>query len=413
MNLGINGFVPILFSSHFFWLPDIVTGTGTLFSCIVPFLMWDRFLDMRKNLPRLHRIYRLFFFAMIPPVALVSTKYYGLLATSYPFIAIATGYISLAATIYLMKKDGIKLTLVIYFIAFFIATTTGTIRILAVLGIIYSTFATEYSFQFASLGHILLLSLGLAYRIREIDRDRAAARIEAFIFARRAEEQRQFVGMLSHEFRAPLANVDKAAQMIELTVKAMPGKVFEKIGLIRTSVKRLTGMVDSFLGAEALKYGNLALSIESVKVSELLYGALLRHVHSGLTPRLLLKLDPADLVADLDKDMMETAIFNLLDNALRYSPSGTVIEIRVKEHKGQLVIAVIDKGLGMSREEIAKVGRMYFRAQSAKGTKGTGLGLHMVNMIVSAHGGTCEIESQLGQGTIITLRLPLEAGDWK
>jgi hypothetical protein len=94
---------------------------------------------------------------MIPPVALVSTKYYGLLATSYPFIAIATGYISLAATIYLMKKDGIKLTLVIYFIAFFIATTTGTIRILAVLGIIYSTFATEYSFQF--LGTFFCLAL--------------------------------------------------------------------------------------------------------------------------------------------------------------------------------------------------------------------------------------------------------------
>jgi signal transduction histidine kinase len=409
MNIGINGFVPFIFPSHPYWLPDIIAGGGTLLSCIVPFLMWDRFLDMRKNLPRLHMVYMFAFFALLPGVAFVGTDYYSLFVTSYPVIAIITGYISEIIAVYIIWKNGFKLTLFLYIVAFIIATTAGTFRMLLVFGLIYSTFATEYSFQITSIVHVLLLSLALAYRIREIDRDRACAREEAVISARRAEEQRQFVGMLSHEFRAPLANIDKATQMIELTVKTMAGKAFEKLGVIRTSVKRLSGMVDSFLGAEALQHGNLALHRERVKLSEIIYAALLRHVHSGITSRLLLKIEPAELAADLDREMMETAISNLLDNALRYSPAGTSIAVKVKELKGGLAISVADKGAGMSREEIARAGKMYFRAQSAKGTKGTGLGLHMVKMIVAAHGGACQIESQLGKGATVTLLLPLRA----
>jgi signal transduction histidine kinase len=413
MNLGINGFVPVIFPSHPYWLPDIVTGGGTLLSCITPFLMWDRFLDMRKNFPRLHLIYMFLFFALIPGVAFIRTDYYGFFATNYPLIAIVTGYTSLAFTLHVIWRSGFKIILFLYFVAFFVATTAGTFRMMLILGLVHSTFATEYSFQIASIVHILLLSLALAYRIREIDRDRACAREEAVISARRAEEQRQFVGMLSHEFRAPLANIDKATQMIELTVKTMSSRAFEKLGVIRTSAKRLSSMVDSFLGAEALKHGNLALHRERVKLSEIMYAALLRHVHDGITARLLLKIEPAELAADLDRDMMETAISNLLDNALRYSPAGTAIVVRVKELKSGLAISIADKGLGMSREEIGRVGTMYFRAQSAKGTKGSGLGLHMVKMIAAAHGGACEIESQIGKGTIVTLLLPLRAGDAK
>jgi signal transduction histidine kinase len=141
----------------------------------------------------------------------------------------------------------------------------------------------------------------------------------------------------------------------------------------------------------------------------LIYAALLRHVHNGVTSRLLLKIEPADLAADLDRDMMEIAISNLLDNALRYSPAGTAIGVKVKELKGGLAISISDKGAGMSREEVARAGKMYFRAQSARGTKGTGLGLHMVKMITTAHGGACEIESQPGKGTNATLLLPLRA----
>ena len=110
----------------------------------------------------------------------------------------------------------------------------------------------------------------------------------------------------------------------------------------------------------------------------------------------------------LDFVLMVQVLYNLLDNALKYSPAGAPIEVRAREAGSQLELAVADRGAGIPGADLAYVFDKFYRVQHRGAASGTGLGLSICKGIVEAHGGAIRADNRDGGGTIITLWLPLE-----
>ncbi len=403
---GVNGFTELLFANEPKWLNDLLVGCGTISICAIHLYIWDKLLDLKKRIPLFHKLYLPIMVIMLSSNLSVTTKYYGFFAKLGFFFVIIAMVCGLVICWRIMLREGLKATLAVCFAAFFVSFIGGSLRIMSILGAIPLATLEEMSFQLISLFHVMLLALGLALRIREMEKDRAQAQEEARLSALSAEEQRHFVGMLSHEFRAPLADIENAALTIEAAGGNLPDRARERLERIRGQSRQLGGMVDNFLAAQAFQQGAIALKAERTSLRALLDGLIARYSELITPERLACQVEPPDLEAKLDGEMMEIAIGNLIANALRYSPPETPVRVSAELQGGALCITVADQGAGMSEEETARLGEMYFRAQSAKGVKGTGLGLYMTKMIIAAHGGNWRIASRLGEGTRITISLP-------
>jgi two-component system sensor histidine kinase SenX3 len=114
-----------------------------------------------------------------------------------------------------------------------------------------------------------------------------------------------------------------------------------------------------------------------------------------------------------DRELMEYAIYNLLTNAVKYSPPDTQVTVSGKRQGSRVRIAVRDQGYGMDREELRHIFTKFYRTRRAEasGEKGTGIGLSIVREIVTQHGGSIEVESEPGKGSCFTVVLPARAAN--
>jgi signal transduction histidine kinase len=109
-----------------------------------------------------------------------------------------------------------------------------------------------------------------------------------------------------------------------------------------------------------------------------------------------------------DRSAMEQVFTNLISNAVKYSPNAPDIHVRARADEKTVEIAISDSGIGMDAEDLPKLFQPYYRARSATGIAGTGIGLNVVKQVVELHGGTVEVTSELGKGTTFTILLPIE-----
>ncbi|MDH3660137.1 MAG: HAMP domain-containing histidine kinase [Alphaproteobacteria bacterium] len=223
------------------------------------------------------------------------------------------------------------------------------------------------------------------------------------------ETQRQFVSLVSHEFRTPLAIIDGQAQRVIRRIdKESPEGIAASMGKCRSSVARLIGLIESVLSSSRLEAGALEFNPGPCKLVELLLEV--ARTQEGICPshRVLCDLDqlPADIVAD--EKMVRQIFTNLLSNAVKYSPKASEVWVKGCQEGAEVVIAVRDRGVGIPKDEIDKLFAQFFRASTASGIAGTGIGLHLVKRLVEMHGGAITVSSVANEGTTFTLRLPIE-----
>ncbi|AWK87562.1 sensor histidine kinase [Azospirillum thermophilum] len=328
-------------------------------------------------------------------------------ATNRPMIllALVISLVSLLLIVRLMLRDREDVGIRYYFVGLVVALAGLVVTQLALRGVLPAGGVYVNAYQIGSATHVVILAAGLSHRVRRLQADRIRARQESAFAMKRAEQQRTFVAMLSHEFRTPLASIDSAAQMIAETAGPLPAKAMARLERIRATARRLGGLVDLFLSSEALDQGALALHPERVALRDLLDSAL-ETAASGAEDRIRRPAEGQDRVLRADPHFLGVAIGNLVQNALRYSPPGAPVEIAAAWEPDGLAISVRDHGRGMSADEVERVGSMYFRASSSKGTKGAGIGLYITRQIVAAHGGTLQVQSRPGEGSVFTIRLP-------
>jgi two-component system sensor histidine kinase SenX3 len=118
--------------------------------------------------------------------------------------------------------------------------------------------------------------------------------------------------------------------------------------------------------------------------------------------------DTAGLALEGDRELMEYALYNLITNAVKYSPAGTQVRVGARRNGRDLELSVRDQGIGLSEEERGKLFRKFYRTEKAEksGEMGTGLGLSIVQQIVARHGGRIDVASAPGQGSCFTIVLP-------
>ena len=217
---------------------------------------------------------------------------------------------------------------------------------------------------------------------------------------------RQFLSMVTHEFRTPLAIIDSAAQMLLIRPQALDDGSQPRLRTIRDSVSRMVQLIDTCLADERLDSETLQLQTATTDIAPLITAQIhqQRQAHPDRTIRLVLPPVP-DLC--IDTALISMALGNLLNNALKYSSSS--IQVMVSHQDDSIQIAVTDHGLGIPASELNHIFDRFYRADNVKGLAGTGIGLSMSRRIIQLHGGNLTVDSTENVGSTFTIRLPVPA----
>ncbi len=221
-------------------------------------------------------------------------------------------------------------------------------------------------------------------------------------------QQRQFVSMASHEFRTPLAIIDGAAQRLLRNRNGIkPEYVAEKAENIRRAVGRVVELMESILSFEKLASGKATINRADCPIRDVLAACCKRQAELSCDHEIALDLGTLPETIAADKSALEQVFTNLLSNAVKYSPGAPKIDVKGWMEGSVAKISVSDHGLGMDEDDIPKVFERFFRARTATGIAGTGIGLHLVKQIVELHGGEITLQSKPGEGSTFTVSLPL------
>ena len=229
---------------------------------------------------------------------------------------------------------------------------------------------------------------------------------------RRAETEKtryqQAMHFVTHEMRTPLTAIQGSSELMT-RYNLSEEKRQQMAGLITSESKRLAKMIETFLNVERLTEGQIALKKDEFAARDLVEACLDRARPLAERKQIRIEVEnTADATLTGDRELMEYAVYNLLNNAVKYSPSGTVVTVSGRAEPGRLLLAVRDQGIGMDRQDLKKIFRKFYRTHGAveSGEAGTGIGLSIVEQIVTHHGGRIEVTSAPGQGSCFTLVLP-------
>lgn len=403
--LFANGVAATLLPDSPGWLMNLGVGGTGFCGVAAAVFMWDRLLDLRRNFPRLHRLYMV---TALVGVTLAPTAVTPLFSVTNPLFSLVTSGLTLLSfglVVTLIRRNPRDVGLRFFLATTLTAATGVTLAQASLRGAIPVDYVFADPYQIASVLGMLILGTGLTLRIRQLQTERVRAEQETAFATTRAEEQRTFVVMLSHEFRTPLASIDGAAQMIALTGGLTDPASLKRLDRIRATTRKLSDLVEMFLSSDALDQGALALRPEPTPLGSLLDQALGGLAAAEEEARVTVAVSVPQRPVCGDPQFLGVAVGNLVQNALRYSSPDTTVAVTAWEEPDGVAISVADRGRGMSAEEVARIGTIYFRADSSRGTKGSGIGLYMTQKIVAAHGGTLRVESVKGEGSIFTIRL--------
>lgn len=223
----------------------------------------------------------------------------------------------------------------------------------------------------------------------------------------------QAIRFVTHEMRTPLTAIQGSSEII--TRYNLPEEKRRQIGkMINSESKRLAQMITTFLNVEKLGAGHMELKKVSFPLSGLVKTCLDRA--QPLAEKKHISIETPTLAAIEyrgDPELLEYAVYNLITNAIKYSPERTTITLTIDNQGNETRLAVRDQGYGMDDKEVKKLFTKFFRAKSASrsGEEGTGLGLSIAGQVITLHGGRIQVDSKPGEGSCFTVILPAETPD--
>jgi signal transduction histidine kinase len=227
------------------------------------------------------------------------------------------------------------------------------------------------------------------------------------------ERYQQAMHFVTHEMRTPLSAIQGSSELIS-KYALTEEKRKQVADLINSESKRLARMVEVFLHVERLNAGQMELKPEPIPVPQLVEVCVARVRPVAERKRITITVNsiPVELQLSGDRELMEYACYNLLTNAVKYSPQRTEVTVSARGDQGYVRIAVQDQGIGMDSKEVKQIFHKFYRTKKAEesGETGTGIGLSIVQQIVEQHGGQIEVTSQPGAGSCFTLVLPTAVG---
>jgi len=263
------------------------------------------------------------------------------------------------------------------------------------------------AFVFGLLISILLAAFALGMKRKEVQVQRSIAEAQ-----RNAEDgRRRFLRRLDHEIKNPLT----ALRMALVNVRECEtederqratenaGRAVERLIRLLADLRKL-----SDLGARPLE--RLPVDVPEL-LQEMVYAAKSLPAYQGREVNLLISKVPSPFPPVTgDRDLLSLAVYNLVENALKFTSGDEAVEVRALEDGKAIVIEVADSGSGIPSDELSKIFEELYRGINARGVEGSGLGLALVQRIVELHGGQIEVRSRQDdpRGTVFTLRLPVK-----
>jgi signal transduction histidine kinase len=228
---------------------------------------------------------------------------------------------------------------------------------------------------------------------------------------RRSESEKsryqQAIHWAAHEMRTPLTAIQGSSEI--MTNYSLPEAKQKQLSeMINSESKRLARLIQTFLDVERLAEGQMDLKREVFEAAELVGTCMQRVEPLALRKRITISLDtPVEGTLTGDRELMEYALYNLLTNAVKYSPGDTHVSVFAERNGQELRVSVRDQGIGMDSKEIKNIFKKFYRTQRAEqsGEVGTGIGLSIVEQIVTHHGGRMEVASEPGKGSCFTMVL--------
>ncbi|MDR0530903.1 MAG: HAMP domain-containing histidine kinase [Oscillospiraceae bacterium] len=223
--------------------------------------------------------------------------------------------------------------------------------------------------------------------------------------------RRSFVANVSHELKTPMTSIGGFIDgMLDGTIP--PQEHQKYLALVSGEVKRLSRLVTGMLNLSRMEAGELQLQRRRFDLSELLFTTLLSFEQA--INKKGIELVGLDSLASIryygDKDMLTQVFYNLVDNAVKFTPPGERIELSVRRSKERLTISVKNTGVGITTENIERIFERFYKTDQSRSydVKGAGLGLYLAKTIVKMHGGKITAESDGASYTKITVTLPEE-----
>jgi signal transduction histidine kinase len=228
---------------------------------------------------------------------------------------------------------------------------------------------------------------------------------------RRSESEKsryqQAIHWAAHEMRTPLTAIQGSSEI--MTNYSLPEAKQKQLSeMINSESKRLARLIQTFLDVERLAEGEMELKREVFDAAEMVATCMQRIEPLASRKKIAMSLaTPVEGMLTGDRELMEYAFYNLLTNAVKYSPGDTHVAVEAQRTGEELRVSVRDQGIGMDAKEIKSIFKKFYRTQRAEqsGEVGTGIGLSIVEQIVTHHGGRMEVTSEPGKGSCFTMVL--------
>lgn len=221
-------------------------------------------------------------------------------------------------------------------------------------------------------------------------------------------EQRNFLSMVSHEFRVPLAIIEAASQLLGIYTRA-DDEAQDEVAKIGRAVRRMSELIDVCLADDRLESASWSMSVSEVDLHRLL-GDLCDDKRPFVGERALTMKPGQCLMVEADATMLRIGFSNLIDNALKFSPPSSPIEIHVGGDGEGVMVSVTDHGPGIALDEQPHIFEKFYRSTKSDRVRGAGLGLYIVRRIIELHGGSIAVNSLPGQGATFVVWLPISRG---
>lgn len=219
----------------------------------------------------------------------------------------------------------------------------------------------------------------------------------------------RFVSMASHEFRTPLATILSSLSLAtKYSEKGDKENQAKHISRIKTSIGNLTDILNDFLSISKLEEGKISTSFEKLNIRDYVTEILKEIQPIAKENQEIIYSHTGNPEATSDKKFLKHILFNLLTNAIKFSPEGKPIELKTDINKSQFILSIKDSGMGISEADQKHLFERFFRAHNATNIQGTGLGLNIVAKYVEMLEGTIDFKSALEQGTTFTIKLPIK-----
>jgi signal transduction histidine kinase len=255
--------------------------------------------------------------------------------------------------------------------------------------------------SFLILGGLsLLLGGGLFLTYRNVSREMALAKLKS-----------DFVSNVSHELRTPLSLIRLYAETLEMGRLTSPEKYQEYYQIIRKESERLTALINNILDFSRIEAGRKEYDFRETDMRELVHNTLESYryqieQHGFAYEEKIDEVPPMRV----DREAISRSLVNLVNNALKYSQDRKYIGVNLYRDDGSVKLEVVDHGIGIPPQEQPRIFEKFYRVGDplVHNTKGSGLGLALVQHIVHAHGGVVEVDSSPGQGSKFTIALPVK-----